>query len=166
MENEIWKDIKGYEEKYKISSFGRVYSLTRNKFLKPYKDSKGYYVIGLCKNGNREIRLISRLVALNFIDNPNNLPCVNHIDGIRTNNDVTNLEWCSQRYNILHAHELGLIKPKNKLSKFKYVTWHKHTKRWISQIKNHNKNIFGGSFKNEEEAHLRSLELQIKYRTC
>lgn len=103
---EIWKPIKDFPD-YKISNLGRVKTLKRRtqqlmtQMVKPNKY--------LCINLMRECKMyqftIHRLVALTFIPNPNNLPCVNHIDGDRQNNNVTNLEWVSSRRNVTHYHE-------------------------------------------------------------
>jgi hypothetical protein len=118
MNNEIWKDIKNYESFFQISNFGRVKSLERfskqnvlikEKILKQYKDNKGYKTITLRKNGKRSNGLsVHRLVALHFINNPQNKPEVNHIDGDKTNNHVDNLEWVTKSENHLHAHKTGL----------------------------------------------------------
>ena len=101
---EEWKDIKGYEGRYQISSFGRVKSLNYHgehieRILKPEITPKGYLRIDLRKNGKKGKYLIHRLVAINFIENPNNYPQVNHKDEDKTNNKVENLEWCNNSYN-------------------------------------------------------------------
>jgi len=102
---EIWKDVVGYEGLYQVSNLGRVKSLGfdkwhKGKILKPSYDSKGNYLfIGLHADGKVTQRNVHRLVAETFIPNPNNLPCVNHIDEIKTNNRVDNLEWCTIEYN-------------------------------------------------------------------
>lgn len=109
--NEIWKDIEGYEGLYKISSFGRIYSVERTdkygrKFggsiRKPQKTNSGYYIIALCKNSIQRPFLLHRLVAKHFLPNPDNLPVVNHKDRNTANNSVNNLEWCTQSYNVLY----------------------------------------------------------------
>lgn len=101
---EIWKDIKGFEGLYQVSNYGNVKSLNYNKtgkecILKNRKRYDGYCSIRLC---NKTVKTFSihRLVAEAFIPNPNNLPEVNHRDEDKTNNNVTNLEWCDKKYNI------------------------------------------------------------------
>lgn len=122
---EIWKDVEGYEEFYQISSLGRVKSKDRlissrgGKFVKPGRVMKlhvnrtGYYYV-LLTDGNKKAKNIKvhRLVAMNFIDNPLSKPFVNHIDGDKLNNTITNLEWVTPKENIEHAIEIGLFKPK------------------------------------------------------
>lgn len=105
---EIWRDIKGYEGLYQVSNLGNVKSLCYNKtkiskLLRIYKNSNndsGYYRTSLNKNGIRKHFYVHRLVGEAFIPNPNNLPCVNHIDEDKSNNCVENLEWCSIKYNV------------------------------------------------------------------
>lgn len=92
---EVWKDIKGYEGLYQISNTGKVKGLKRNKVLKPILQRSGYYYVDL----QRKRRLVHRLVAEAFIDNPDNLPEVNHKDEDKVNNSVENLEWCDSKYN-------------------------------------------------------------------
>lgn len=104
-EKEIWKDIEGYEGLYQVSNFGRIKSLkdnhgnTREKILKLWKEKDGYLQVFLCKNGKGKTCTVHRLVANAFIENPNNLPMINHKDENKTNNCVENLEWCDAKYN-------------------------------------------------------------------
>lgn len=104
MIEEIYKDIEGYENLYQISNHGNVKSLGNEKtrkerILKPIKNHKGYMQVILCKQGKPKLYLIHRLVAQAFIDNPNNLPQVNHIDEVKTNNASSNLEWVTPKQN-------------------------------------------------------------------
>ena len=102
--------IKGYEEMYVISKEGKLYSLRRGRFLKPFRNEKGYLVVELCKNGTRRSCKLHRLVAETFVANPKGHTEVNHKDGNKTNNCAKNLEWCSRSENIKHAYDLGLRK--------------------------------------------------------
>ena len=102
MENEVWKDVVGYEGLYQVSSFGKVKRLKNGKerILKPQPNGFGYLFVNLYKNKINKHFKVHRLVAKTFIPNPDNLPQVNHIDEDKTNNHVDNLEWCDAKYNI------------------------------------------------------------------
>ena len=102
------KDIKNYEGIYQVTENGDVWSVRRNRFLKPYKNQLGYLRVVLSKNGIHKRYSVHRLVAQAFIDNPDNLPCVNHKDENKLNNNVDNLEWCTIRYN--NCYNDGQIK--------------------------------------------------------
>ena len=107
MQKEIWKDIEGYEELYRVNPNGRVRGIKRGKDLA--HANNGYYkFVGLCKNGKSKYMYVHRLVALSFIPNPKNKPEVNHIDGDKSNNYVDNLEWCTTKENCSHAVKTGL----------------------------------------------------------
>ena len=111
---EVWKDIEGFNGKYQVSNYGNVRSFSRWKnggLLKFGKTKTGYYFVNLVKNGRKDVKdfRVHRLVAIAFLDNPKNLPEVNHIDGNKLNNHVDNLEWVSREDNIRHAVKTGLI---------------------------------------------------------
>ena len=110
------KWIDGYEGRYKIYNDGRVWSEVSMKFLKPIKGS--YTSTGRYKNvmlsPGRKIVGIHRLVAEAFIENTDNKPQVNHIDGIPSNNNAENLEWCTVSENAIHAFNCGLRSDSNK----------------------------------------------------
>ena len=93
-------DIKGYEGHYMINEQGDIYSLKRKKLMTPCLNTCGYYQVHLSKNGIMKMHRIHRLVAQTFIPNPYNLPQVNHKDENKLNNNVENLEWCTQTYNM------------------------------------------------------------------
>ena len=122
---EIWKDIEGYEGYYQVSNQGRIRSLDRivehptngareiNGELRKLKiHQSGYYHLGLTKDGKTKYRLVHRMVAQAFIPNPETKPQVNHIDGVKKNNNVSNLEWATHKENTMHAVKNKLIKTK------------------------------------------------------
>lgn len=117
---EIWKPVSDYD-KYEVSNFGRIKSFNWNKIkiLKPFINGKGYLCIRLYKekNQSQDFR-VHRLVAELFIPNPENKPQINHIDGCKLNNHVSNLEWATQSENMRHAIVNGLkIAPQGEESK-------------------------------------------------
>jgi len=123
---EIWNDIKGYEGFYEISSYGRVKSLVRmrkcknqygpytvedpEKILRPGKNNHGYMSVVLYKDHKRKTKSVHRLVAKAFIDNPNNKIQVNHKNGLKHDNRIENLEWCTNSENQIHSYRTGLTK--------------------------------------------------------
>ena len=99
---EIWVDIKGYEGLYQVSNQGRVKRLYKNgkiRILKPSLDNNGYLYVTLSKNNKPKIFKLHRLIAINFIPNPENKPCIDHINTIRTDNRVENLRWVTKKEN-------------------------------------------------------------------
>lgn len=120
---EIWMPIEGYEDSYEISSTGKVRSMDRYtktwngqvfkkgviKKAKPDKD--GYFKVWLSKESKKKPFFVHRLLAMHFIPNPHAFPVVNHIDGNKQNNNLSNLEWCTHSHNTKHSFALGLSKP-------------------------------------------------------
>lgn len=96
------KDVEGWED-YTIDTNGNVFSKRKNKYLKQIINKYGYCKVTLQKNKYRKIYSVHRLVAENFIDNPNNYPVVNHIDSNKKNNNIENLEWVTYKQNSEHA---------------------------------------------------------------
>lgn len=115
MTEEHWRDACGYEEYFLVSTFGRVISKRTNKILRQSFGHNGYSLLSTKLHGRAGgsvcIR-VHRLVAMTFIPNVDNQPCVNHLDGDKNNNTVDNLEWCSHAQNTKHAFDLGLAKPR------------------------------------------------------
>ena len=101
---EEFRDIPGYPG-YQISNTGKVFSRNRNKFLTFSSDKDGYLRIGISNNNIEKHFRIHRLVGLTFIPNLDNKPCINHIDGNKSNNNVCNLEWNTIAENNKHARE-------------------------------------------------------------
>ena len=110
---EIWKDKKDYEGHYQVSNWGRIKSIKfgKERILKQ-NIRCGYYYVNLYKNNIKKQYPVHRLVAEVFIDNPDNLPQVNHKDENKTNNNVDNLEWCSVLYNNTYGTRLQKVSEK------------------------------------------------------
>lgn len=106
---EIWKAIEGYDGYYEVSDMGRVKSLRRDLILKSIVNNHGYCQVSLCRNGKCATKFIHRLVGSAFVSNPENKPCINHLDTITDNNLSTNLEWCTQKENLQHSRDLGKL---------------------------------------------------------
>ena len=136
------KDIPGYEGIYAITKDGKIWNHPREEtglhgnkynnrktkciykkggyFLKgTIKSTPPYPTVGLTKNGICKYVRIHRLLAITFLPNPQNLPCINHKNGIKTDNRLANLEWCTVAQNNKHAHDNGLIPPKEGLKGMK-----------------------------------------------
>lgn len=118
MENkeEVWKPIMGYKGFYEVSNLGNVRSIGRmvknrwggetyvkGKTMTQSVTAYGYKQVKLVKDGEVKSAKVHRLVAEAFISNPENLPCINHKDEVKTNNVVNNLEWCTSKYNTLYG---------------------------------------------------------------
>lgn len=122
---EIFVDIKGFEGLYQISNLGRVKSLSRPslpkvraiplpiRFIKVNISLSGYAICGLSKDGQSTMLFVHRLIALHFIPNPEEKPYVNHIDGVKSNYNIENLEWVTPKENAAHASRIGLLKRKS-----------------------------------------------------
>lgn len=118
------KEILEYEGLYEVRIDGSIFGLERrvpvvnngtfvmkkcaSRKLKLSMNSCGYSIVALCKNGIKETLLVHKLVAKHFIDNPLSLLQINHKNGIKTDNRVENLEWCTASQNMIHAYKLGL----------------------------------------------------------
>jgi hypothetical protein len=172
MVKEIYLDITDYESLYQISNLGNVKSLLKkrncgrhkNKFriydeilLKKQKDKRGYESVNLSKNGIQKRFLIHRLVSNTFIENKNGLPYVNHINGIKSDNNFLNLEWVTARENECHKQN----QRKDKTSRFIGVSYDLISKKWKSQISLNGKKIGLGYFLNEEDAYNKRKEFEI-----
>ncbi len=118
---EIWKPVVGYEGLYEVSSNGRVKSIDRvlidrigreklfkGRILSTHLDRYGYPICKLWMGSKGKTSTVHRLVAISFLENENNKPQVNHIDGNKENNSIDNLEWVTNSENDIHAFEIGL----------------------------------------------------------
>ena len=104
----MWKDIVGYENVYQVSNYGNVRNIKKGNMLTPSPEKKGYLRVSLWKDGGYKTKKVHRLVCECFLDNLNNKSQVNHIDGIKTNNNVNNLEWVTNDENVKHKVKLDL----------------------------------------------------------
>ena len=114
---EEWKPISGYTDKYAVSNMGRVFSRKSKTILKPQVRgrNRSYLCVQLYADSSTKRSYdIHRLVAEAFIDNPDNLPIVNHRSGDKLDCAATNLEWATHAINVQHAYDNGLIRPSHK----------------------------------------------------
>lgn len=144
--NEQWKKHPEFDN-YQISNLGRVWSERKQRIMQTYLQNKGYWQIHIVNNSGKSVKfLVHRLVALVWISNPSSKPIINHIDGDKSNNAASNLEWRTYSENILHARRTGLnpYKPptinkklkgqKTGTSKYFGVSWDKLSQKWRSAV--------------------------------
>lgn len=112
MVEEIWKEYP-LDKRFLVSNMGEVKNKISGKIYKTQKNIEGYlgFVVSLGHRKMYKLYKIHRMVAQTFLDNPDDKPCVNHIDGNKQNNSVLNLEWVTYRENTIHAYRMGLCKP-------------------------------------------------------
>lgn len=103
---EQWKQVEGSE--FVVSNQGNIIGRKPDTLMTCYKNKKGYLKLNIWQHGKRKGVFLHRVVAKTFIPNPKGFPQVNHIDGNKENNAVSNLEWCDDSRNLTHAHKLGL----------------------------------------------------------
>lgn len=169
---EEWIDIESLKGSYQINRSGIIKSLARNvirkngvpnrvleKVLKPRKvHSSGYVILNLNHFGKSVSCRLHRLLAETFIPNPQNLPDVNHIDGNKSNNDISNLEWVSTRENSTHAFLM-----RKKTSQYSGVSWSSAKSKWCSHIKVNGKHMNLGYFLDEENARKAYLDAHLRF---
>jgi hypothetical protein len=146
--NEVWRSIDGYLN-YQVSNIGRVRNTETGKIFKPSVNSNGYYNVVLRKDGKPYNHKVHRLVAHEFLENPEVTQKLNvdHIDRNKLNNQVTNLRYATQSQNMMNR-----TKSQNTTSKYKGVNFHKKSQKWVAQIQLNNKNLHLGLFNSEEVA--------------
>lgn len=168
---EIWKDIKDFEGMYQVSNLGRVKSFKKDKIkgivMNLNKSKAGYVRAGLFKNSKSHTKKVHRLVAEAFIPNIENKPFVNHINGVTDNNRVENLEWVTNKENIIHAHKIGLIVKTNKQIESAKKTIKFAIKKVKKKVKvyDYNSNNFIGEFESLKQTEI-ELGLYKNYIQC
>lgn len=135
---EIWKPIAGYEDRYEVSNLGNIASLkfargSERKLLKQSVNTWGYSQVTLSKDKKKTNKTVHRLVAEAFIDNPNNLPQINHIDENKCNNRWDNLEWCDSEHNVNYGSRLSRVS--NTLKKPVIATLSDGTEEYYESLK-------------------------------
>jgi hypothetical protein len=145
---EIWKDLDNFDI-YEISTFGNIRNKNTGRILKPNKHKQGYLIFHLSKNNIKSYHMSHRLVAINFIENPNNLPQVDHIDRNVSNNNIENLRWVTPEQNMWNREYKNIsVRPSGSF----LVDYS------ICKGKRHQK-----IFKNEDDAKLYLEQLKLKY---
>ena len=145
-DEELFKRIDGYEN-YFVSNFGNIKNTKTNRIMKPVNHIQGYKMINLYKNGKMKMFSVHRLVALAFLENPDNKPMIDHIDNNTANNNVKNLRWATQKDNLANQG-----KQINNTSGFKGVCFHKNKNKYQAHININGKIKHLGYFKTAEEA--------------
>lgn len=121
MMEELWEDIEGYKGLYRISNLGRVWSCTRTtphghhkegRFLAEADDGHAYLIVNLCRDGDKKVHYIHKLVSKAFVDKREGKTVVRHKDGVKANNKAENLEMCTHAEIMRDAHKMGLIDKK------------------------------------------------------
>lgn len=115
--------------KYDVLEDGTVINVKTGKKLKPFKGPNGYYIVWLCENRTKICKSVHRLVAEKFISNPENKSQVNHVDGNKLNNHVSNLEWSTRSENVRHALQIGLNRKRKG-----YICWDNNNETWLAKI--------------------------------
>ena len=143
---EKWKDIKGYEGFYQVSNIGRVKSLRYGNILKTHTSNNGYMVVNLSANTRRAKKMVHTLVAESFLNHKSTREkVVDHINNIKTDNNLSNLQIISHRENCSKDK-------KGYLSKYVGVAYNSKNKKWVSMISINTKPTFLGSFESESRA--------------
>ena len=162
---EVWKDVVGYENLYQVSNLGNVKRVGSfrgvnkkyiNTYLTPKDNGKGYLRIKLSKDGKGKMFMLHRLISIAFIDNPNNYNVVNHKDSNKLNNNIDNLEWCTQSYNVIHSVNNNRWTQVNKVGK----GYFKDGNKYYARVTYKRNTLSLGSYDTEKEAE----EIYLKIR--
>lgn len=159
--DELWAEVVGYEGSYKVSTHGRVYSISRDVILKTFPTGTVAYLYArLSRNNKPKHFAVHRLVATAFIANPERKAMVNHRDGNKLNNNACNLEWVTCSENHRHAYAAGFRTPARAMlgvkcgrsSQYANVSYDSTRGKWKSSVKVHGKGVGQRRFATEQEA--------------
>ena len=134
------KDVQGYEGLCAVTDCGKVFSYKLGRYLKQRINNRGYLLINLSKDGKQKTFSVHRLVAETFLEADNKRNDVDHIDGDKTNNNISNLRWATHSENMQNKRAA------------KGYTWHRQHNKWMAQISVNKKVIFLGLYDTEEDA--------------
>lgn len=158
---------------YAATKNGQIYSIKNQLFLKNTKKQNKYFIVSMHQNGKQKTEYVHRLIALTFIPNKQNKPQINHINGIKTDNRVENLEWATSKENMHHARTNGLLIPvstntrgnkrKDNKSGFVGVNFYKKLNKFRSYILVNRKQFHLGYFETAEEAAKSYDQASLKY---
>ena len=138
---EIFKNVAGFVGLYQVSNLGRVKNYRTGRILKPGKDGGGYFVVNFYKNGIVTKHAVHRCVANGFLENPENKKCVDHINRIKTDNNLLNLRFATHSQNSMNKN-----KQSNNTSGHIGVSWDRNAKKWKVQIRVNGKKKYLGLF--------------------
>ena len=168
---EKWREVPGYEKMYEVSNFGRVRSLDRfvpgkhenlakikGKVLTPIKNKGGYLRVNLCNEYGHKAMFVHRLVAQAFIENPEGFSDVNHKDENPTNNCLSNLEWCSAKYNANYGTRNERVSRSNRGRRKKYT--HESFRRMVASKE---KAVIGTNCSTNEQVWFQSISSAKEY---
>jgi len=151
--------IKDYEGLYSVTKNGEIYAHKRNHFLRQILINTGYKQLDLCKKNIRKKKKIHRLVAETLLPNPENKPFVNHINGIKTDNRLENLEWVTSKENNSHAETLGLLQERHKIVSIKRRKLNKEEVQYALSLK-----LFKHTYK--EIAQILKVSREVARKVC
>ena len=167
---EIWKDIKGFDFTYLISNYGKIQKIENEKstILKIYDNGIGYKMVSMKQNSKYKMQYIHRLVAECFLDNPNNLREVNHIDFDKANNNLSNIEWCDRQKNMDHYYNNNTIKRigiKRNILNFKHkkslLIDELKNNKWRLRLRDNGKRIHIGTYNSYQDALNKKISLSL-----